>query len=160
MRIAPERLIDVVYRPPVPLHTETLPATFPAPQVRQKTPRQSHWWPPFFRFSGASRPPVEDPLIEVYVAQSGHSLESGCAHGAGARTGIKGDQYEARDMAARVTAGRVSFLDFAVAPGIPNQPGRFAARQPSLARQTFPWQDHADDPVAVTLFAMKINRGA
>ena len=98
----------------------------------------------FFRFLGAHWPPVEDPALEVDIAGTGNALERRAADRAGARAGIERHEDKARDVCPRSPAGRLSFLNLAIAPGAPDQCSGLTAGQPAIARLLFLRQRHAD----------------
>jgi hypothetical protein len=58
-----ERPADVRDRPTIPLDSQSLPLSLPAPQMRQQARRQRDRWLSLFRFQAACRAAIEHPAL-------------------------------------------------------------------------------------------------
>ncbi len=108
----------------------------------------------------ADSQPAKESRVEVDVPTTDSLNERRPTNRAGPGSGIERHEDETRDVLARASVGRPVILNLPVTPGGPDQPSRFGAGQPSLARQGPIRQNDRDDRVAVALLTMMIDRSA
>src|SRR5262249_1938732 len=116
-----KRPVAIVHSLAVPFHNVPLPEPLPAAQVRQKPVRYGYRRAALLGLTRALRTAVEDASNYIDPAFSLGRLErrgAGCAR---ARASIGGDQKEFGHVPPWPPIGGLAVLDFAIAPGCPDQ---------------------------------------
>ena len=118
----PEGFVDVTHRLAVPLDRMvlTFPGRLPAAQMGQQPAGNADGRLALVRLPFPRRATVEDASVEIDPTAACLPCEGGGADRARPGAGVERNENETRHMATNSTPGWPAFLDFAVAPCVPD----------------------------------------